>query len=84
MKNLEVLGLIISSVCFAREPRKSVSVCAKDLGRAVFSMPEKAALKHCREYSQETIDCAVEDFRLRGLGRTFENALEDCSRTSEK
>lgn len=77
-----VMFLFVSN-CFASPQQKTVSQCAKDLSRAVLGLEDKKCEHYCKKYSQETVDCAIEDYRMRGLGRTFENALEDCERPQD-
>lgn len=74
---------LCNSVCWARPNQKTVSECSKDLSRSVFALGDKKSEQLCRKYSQETIDCAIEDYRFRSLGRTFDDAIEDCDRQKE-
>lgn len=72
--------LLVPSLALAKEKKKTVAECAKDLNRAIFALGDKKYEQICRKYPQEVIECAMEDFRGRSLGRTFDNALEDCNR----
>jgi hypothetical protein len=68
-----------------RRFHRTVSECAQDLSREVFSQTEyKKAEKYCRDYSQRTIDCATQLAQAKRLTYSFEKAVADCNRKRDK
>lgn len=84
MQKLILLAMLtLGPICLAKTQKKTISECTKDLSRSVFGLGDTKSAELCKKYPQETIDCAIEDYRLRALGRTFENAIEECDRPTE-
>lgn len=64
--------------------QRTVSECASDLKTKLWwdSTKPKDAEKYCAEYSQTTIDCAINQMQAKQLTYTkFEKAVKDCHRT---
>lgn len=89
MKFVVIAGLLFASGAWAQNaiiyPTKTVSDCTNDLVREMLELKRKTAEKYCREYSQETIDCARQLAEAKKLTySTFEKALKDCTRVHNK
>lgn len=80
MKVLVSLLIVLGFGASGKEKKKTVSECVRDLNRAVFGLGDKKYQAICQKYSQESIECAIENYRGRSLGRTFEDAIQDCDR----
>ncbi|HEY8271366.1 MAG TPA: hypothetical protein VIG33_10805 [Pseudobdellovibrionaceae bacterium] len=81
-----VLGVALFSVCsWAQEgnDQRTVSECASELKIKVWWDSHKyKAKKYCEEYSQASINCAINLMQAKQLTYTnFEKALKDCART---
>ncbi|MGZ3743336.1 MAG: hypothetical protein ACXWRE_14100 [Pseudobdellovibrionaceae bacterium] len=80
-----VFLLFISAPSFAQQgnDQRTVGECAADLKVKVWWDSHKyKAEKYCEEYSQTTIDCAINHMQAKQLTYSnFENALKDCART---
>lgn len=84
MQKLILLAMLtFSPICLAKTQKKTISEYTKDLSRSVFGLGDTKSAELCKKYPHETIDCAIENYRLRALGRTFENTIEDCDRPTE-
>lgn len=87
MKNLLLIfSLFFSLTSFAQQgnDQRTVSECAADLKTKLWwdSTKKKDAEKYCEEYSQVTIDCAINQMQAKQLTYTkFEKAVKDCTRT---
>jgi hypothetical protein len=87
MKRFLVMLSLLSSVgVFAQQgnDQRTVSECAQDLKSKLWwdSTKKKDAEKFCEEYSQITIDCAINHMQSKQLTYTkFEKAVKDCRRT---
>jgi len=83
MKTLAVVILLFSINTFAQESigYKSVSECAKDLKTKVWwDGSTKKAEKYCKDYTQETIDCAISLSQAKQISYNFDKAVKDCAR----
>jgi hypothetical protein len=83
---LLMISLLFSLSSFAQQgnDQRTVSECAADLKTKLWwdSTKKKEAEKFCEEYSQTTIDCAINQMQSKQLTYTkFEKAVKDCHRT---
>lgn len=81
-----IISLFFSFASYAQQgnDQRTVSECAQDLKTKLWwdSTKKKEAEKFCEEYSQTTIDCAINQMQAKQLTYTkFEKAVKDCSRT---
>lgn len=85
MKRVVCLLLFVSLKTYAQQgnEQRTVSECASDLRIKVWWDSEKYnAEKYCEEYSQVTIDCAINLMKAKTLTyRDFKKAVRDCHRT---
>ncbi len=84
--SLLLIALLFSVSTFAQQgnDQRTVSECATDLKIKLWwdSTKKKEAEKFCAEYSQTTIDCAINNMKAKHLTYTqFESAVKDCHRT---
>lgn len=64
--------------------QRTVSECASDLKTKLWwdGSKKKEAEKYCEDYSQTTIDCAVNQMQAKQLTYTkFDQAIKDCKRS---
>jgi len=64
--------------------QRTISECASDLKTKLWwdSTRKQSAEKYCEEYSQTTIDCAINHMKAKHLTYTkFDKAVKDCNRT---
>lgn len=73
----------MSSFAQQGNDQRTVSQCASDLKIKVWWDSHKhKAEKYCEEYSQTSIDCAINHMQSKQLTySSFEKAVKDCSRT---
>lgn len=81
-----ILSFFFSAYSFAQQgnDQRTVSECAADLKTKLWwdSTKKKEAEKYCADYSQTTIDCAINQMQAKQLTYTkFDKAVKDCSRT---
>lgn len=86
MKSLLLIFCVFFSLTASAQQgndQRTVSECASDLKTKLWWNSKKSkAEKYCEEYSQTTIDCAINHMQAKQLTYTdFDKAVKDCHRT---
>lgn len=86
MKMVVVIAvLFLSPITFAQQgnDQRTVSECASDLKTKLWwDSSKNKAEKFCEDYSQTTINCAINHMQSKQLTYTsFDKAVKDCART---
>lgn len=83
--SLIIISFLFSLFAFAQQgnDQRTISECAADLKVKVWwDSSKNKAEKFCEEYSQTTINCAINHIQAKQLTYTsFEKAVRDCVRT---
>lgn len=83
-----IAGLFFSLASSAQQgnDQRTVSECASDLKTKLWwDSSKNKAEKFCEDYSQTTINCAINHMQSKQLTYTsFDKAVKDCTRTRSR